>query len=108
MGPPVSRTASDADSEDESQSPMGFQLEVDAEMIVYGVTQPEAYVTLQGEPVKVQPDGTFRVRVELPNKRQVLPIVASLQGGNARQTVVMAVERNTKAMEPYGRDSGDY
>ena len=108
MGPPVSRTAADSDADDECQAPMGFQLEVDAEMIVYGVTQPEAYVTLQGEPVKVQADGTFRVRVELPNKRQVLPIVASVQGGNARQTVVMAVERNTKAMEPYGRDSGEY
>lgn len=108
MGPPASRTARDSDGDEEGQRPAGFQLEVDAEMIVYGVTQPEAYVTLQGEPVKVQADGTFRVRVELPNKRQVLPIVASAQGGAARQTVVMAVERNTKAMEPYGRDSGEY
>ena len=107
MGPPVSRTASDADSEDESQSPMGFQLEVDAEMIVYGVTQPEAYVTLQGEPVKVQPDGTFRVRGDLPNKRQVLPIIASTADGVERQTVVLAVERNTKSMEPLGRDAFD-
>ena len=108
MGPPASRTAREPDGDEEGQPPAGFQLEVDAEMIVYGVTQPEAYVTLQGEPVKVQADGTFRVRVELPNKRQVLPIVASAQGGAARQTVVMAVERNTKAMEPYGRDSGEY
>ena len=77
-------------------------------MIVYGATRPNAYVTLQGEPVKVQPDGTFRVRVDLPNKRQVLPIVASAQDGSARQTVVMAVERNTKAMEPYGRESGEF
>jgi len=46
--------------------------------------------------------------VEMPNKRQVLPIVASSGDGSARQTVVMAVERNTKSMEPYGRDSGEY
>lgn len=108
MGPPASRSAPEADAEDEDHAPAGIHLEVDAEMIVYGVTQPDAYVTLQGEPVKVQSDGTFRVRVELPNKRQVLPIVASLPGGNARHTVVMAVERNTKAMGPYGRDSGEY
>jgi hypothetical protein len=56
----------------------------------------------------VQADGTFRVRVEMPNKRQVLPIVASARDGSARQTVVMAVERNTKAMEPYGRDMGEW
>ena len=108
MGPPAGRPAAAADAEEGEEQPVDFQLEVDAEMIVYGATQPDAYVTLQGEPVKVQADGTFRVRVEMPNKRQVLPIVASAQDGSARQTVVMAVERNTKAMEPYGRDMGEW
>jgi hypothetical protein len=107
MGPPAARVASGEQAREEHQ-PIDFQLEVDAEMIVYGATKPDAYVTLQGEPVKVQADGTFRVRVELPNKRQVLPIIASAADGSARQTVVMAVERNTKSMEPYGRDSGEY
>ena len=51
-----------------------------------------------------QADGTFRVRVDMPNKRQVLPIVASVPQGGGRQTVVMAIERNTKVMEPYSRD----
>jgi len=107
MGPPAaSGPAVDADIEE--NRPIDFQLEVDAEMLVFGATKPEAYVTLQGEPVRVQPDGTFRVRVEMPNKRQVIPIVASAADGSARQTVVLAVERNTKSMEPYGRDSGEY
>jgi hypothetical protein len=106
MGPPATRrTSSESESDDERTS--DFQLEVDAEMIVYGVTQPGSYVTLQGEPVKVQPDGTFRVRVDLPNKRQVLPIIASTADGVERQTVVLAVERNTKSMEPLGRDAFD-
>lgn len=105
MGPPAARsTSTDGDDEDRVSD---FQLEVDAEMIVYGATQPGSYVTLQGEPVKVQPDGTFRVRVDLPNKRQVLPIIASTADGVERQTVVLAVERNTKSMEPLGRDAGD-
>jgi hypothetical protein len=34
----------------------------------------------------------------------VLPIVASTADGGSRQTVVMAVERNTKSMGPAGRD----
>ena len=85
----------------------GADLQVDAEMLVYGVTQPGMQVTLQGEPVKVQSDGTFRVRVDLPNKRQVLPIVASSPEGVERQTVVIAVERNTKTMEPFGNDSDE-
>ena len=107
MRPPISRAADPADSSRESAPPTGFQLHVDAELIIYGVTDPQAYVTLQGEPVKVQADGTFRVRVDMPNKRQVLPIVASASDRAARQTVVMAVERNTKAMEPHSRDLQD-
>ena len=106
MGPPAARTTC-ADGEDQDRV-SDFQLEVDAEMIVYGATQPGSYVTLQGEPVKVQPDGTFRVRVDLPNKRQVLPIIASTADGVERQRVVLAVERNTKSMEPLGRDAGDF
>jgi hypothetical protein len=34
--------------------------------------------------------------------------VPSAGDGSARQTVVMAVERNTKSMEPYSRDVGEY
>ena len=49
----------------------------------------------------VEADGGFRVRVEMPNKRQVIPIMAQSATGLERQTVVMAVERNTKAMEPH-------
>ncbi len=106
IGPPVARQeAMDGESDPEPSS--DFQIEVDAEMIVYGATQPGAYVTLQGEPVKVAPDGTFRVRVDFPNKRQVLPIVASNPAGCERQTVVIAVERNTKTMESIGRDMAD-
>jgi hypothetical protein len=107
MGPPPAQ-ASTAEPMPENNRPVNFQIEVDAEMIVYGATQPNAYVTLQGEPLKLRPDGTFRVRVEMPNKRQVIPIVASAADGSARQTVVMAIERNTKSMEPYSRDSGEY
>jgi hypothetical protein len=105
MGPPAARRTA---TEDELVSHAGgHHLEVDAEMIVYGVTQPGSYVTLQGEPVKVQRDGSFRVRVDMPNKRQVLPIVASTADGVERQTVVIAVERNTKSMEPLGRDGNE-
>jgi hypothetical protein len=106
MGPPSGRAAA-PDEEDADEVIAPFDLEVDAEMVVYGVTQPGAYVTLQGEPVKVHADGTFRVRVELPNRRQVLPIVASMADGGAQQMVVMAVERNTKLMGPTGRDSAE-
>ena len=106
MSPAARRPAGfEADADDEGRPEL--QLQVDAEVIVYGITEPDARVTLQGEPVKLQADGTFRVRVDMPNKRQVLPIVASKPDGAARHMVVMALERNTKSLNPGGRDSGD-
>ncbi|MFM7042050.1 MAG: DUF4912 domain-containing protein [Planctomycetaceae bacterium] len=101
------RSTGPDDGDNEPTFRTDFQLDVDAEMVVYGVTQPDARVTLQGEPVRVQSDGTFRVRVDMPNKRQVLPIIATAPDGGRRQMIVMAVERNTKSLEPHGRDALD-
>jgi hypothetical protein len=82
-----------------------FLLAVDADMVVYGVTQRDAHVTLQGEPVKLRPDGTFSVRLSMPDRRQVIPVVASSNDGTEQRTISIAVERNTKVMEPVSRDA---
>lgn len=77
-----------------------FWFELDAELIVYGATEPNARVTLQGEPVKLRPDGTFTMRFSLPDSRQIIPAVAISPDGVEERTIVLAVERNTKALEP--------
>ncbi len=77
-----------------------FFFQLDAELIVYGTTQPNARVTLQGEPVKLRPDGTFTMRFSLPDGRQIIPAVASSADGVEERTIVLAVERNTRALEP--------
>ena len=82
-----------------------FDFDVDAEMIVYGVTKPNAHVTLAGTPIKLQADGSFSARLSMPDRRQVLPVVASSPDGIEQRTVVLAVERNTKVMEPKIRES---
>lgn len=84
-----------------------FAFELDAELIIYGSTECAAHVMLQGEPVQLRPDGTFTVRLSLPNCRQVIPAVASSPDGMEQRTIVLAVERNTKVMEPVVRDSND-
>lgn len=84
-----------------------FKFEIDAELIVYGVTEADAHVTLQGDPVKLRPDGTFTVRFGLPNCRQVIPAIACSATGLEQRTVVLAVERNTKVMEPLVRDANE-
>jgi uncharacterized protein len=84
-----------------------FVFELDAELIVYGVCQSNAHVTVRGEPVKLRPDGTFTLRMNLPNQRQVIPAVACTPDGSEQRTIVLAVERNTKVMEPVSREADD-
>ena len=84
-----------------------LEFHVDAEMILYGRTKADARVTLGGEPVKLRSDGQFTVRMPLPDKRQVLPVVASSVDGVEQRTIVIAVERNTKVLEPMLREAND-
>lgn len=77
-----------------------FWFRLDAELIVYGATEPNAKVTLQGEPIKLRKDGTFTMRFSLPDSRQIIPAVAQSADGIEERTIVLAVERNTKHLEP--------
>jgi hypothetical protein len=84
-----------------------FRFQLDAELIVYGSTEPNARVTLQGEPVKLRPDGTFTMRFSLPDSRQIIPAVATSPDGIEERTIVLAVERNTKHLEPMIHDGNE-
>jgi len=85
----------------------GFELQVDAELIVYGTTNPDAYVTLAGEPVKLREDGSFTIRISMPDRRQMLPVVAQSSDGIEQHTTILSIDRNTKVMEPIIRDAGE-
>jgi hypothetical protein len=84
-----------------------FRFAVDAEMIIYGATSTDARVTLGGEPVKLRSDGTFTVRMAMPDKRQVIPAVAASADGVEQRTIVLAVERNTKVLEPMVKEQNE-
>lgn len=84
-----------------------FHFELDAELIVYGSTEPNARVTLQGEPIHVRPDGSFTVRFSMPDARQIIPATASSPDGVEERTIVLAVERNTKELEPMIHDGNE-
>ena len=81
-----------------------FQFDVDAELIVFGSADPTASVVISGEPVKLGRDGSFTVRMDLPDRRMVLPCVATTADGRRQKTVVVAIERNTKKMDPVTRE----
>ena len=77
-----------------------FFFQLDAELIVYGATEPNARVTIQGEPIQLRADGTFTKRYALPDARQILPAVATSPDGYEERRIVLAVERNTRQLEP--------
>jgi hypothetical protein len=84
-----------------------FVFSIDAELIVYGSTEPNARVTLQGQPVTLRNDGTFTMRFKLPDSRQIIPAVAMAPDGREERTIVLAVERNTRQLEPMNHDGGE-
>jgi hypothetical protein len=81
-----------------------LRFSVDAELLVFGVSQPNAHVTLLGEPVPIRPDGSFSVRMALAERRQVIPVIASSPDGVEQRTIILAIERNTKVLEPRVRE----
>ncbi len=84
-----------------------FWFQLDAELIIYGATDPAARVSLQGQPVKLRSDGTFTMRFSLPDGRQIIPAVATSPDGIEERTIVLAVERNTKHLEPMIHDGNE-
>ena len=84
-----------------------FSLEVDSELLIYGTTNPGAHITFRGQPIELREDGSFTVRVRLEDGRQVIPISATRTDGTEQKTIVVAVERNTKSLEPIIREIED-
>ena len=61
-------------------------------------------MAIEGEPVALGADGSFVLRMSLPEGRQMLPAVAVSADGMAQRTVIVTIERNTKALEPMALD----
>lgn len=82
-----------------------FYFDMDVELVAYGSTLPNAYLTLNEEPVQLREDGSFALRLPFPDRRQVLPAVARSRDGSQERMIVIAVERNTKVMEPVEKEA---
>lgn len=81
-----------------------FFFEIDAKLIVFGRTDPNAHVTLGNDPLDLSPNGTFVMEFSLPDSRQIIPAVATSPDGMEERTIVLAVERNTKYLDPMIHD----
>ncbi|KAM3103483.1 DUF4912 domain-containing protein [Phormidesmis sp. 146-12] len=75
--------------------PRQFWLVADAELIVYGATEPDATVTIGGRPIKLNPDGTFRFQMSFQDGMIDYPIMAVAVDGEQTREVHMKFERET-------------
>jgi hypothetical protein len=65
--------------------PEGFWFNVNAELVIYGATEPDARVSIGGRQIRLRPDGTFSYRFALPDGAYELPIDAVATHGDARR-----------------------
>jgi len=69
----------------------GFWCRVNADLVIHGVTDPRATVVIQGQPVTVRKDGTFSLRLALPDGTQTITIEAISPDGIRAQTMTPVV-----------------
>jgi ABC-type phosphate transport system substrate-binding protein/Tfp pilus assembly protein PilF len=75
--------------------PRKFWLVADAELIVYGATEPDATVTVGGRPVQLTPDGTFRFQMSFQDGLIDFPIMAVASDGEQNRAIHMKFTRET-------------
>ncbi len=73
-----------------------FWLVVNTELIVYGATEPDAKVTVQGKSINLRPDGTFTLRFALPDGKQVIPVEAASSDKTDKRRITPVIARKTE------------
>ncbi len=80
----------------QGQKARKFWMVVNTELIVYGATEPDAKVSVQGVPIKLRPDGTFSLRFALPDGMQVIPVKGISADGVDEIVITPVVQKETR------------
>jgi hypothetical protein len=78
----------------------GFWFNVNAELIIYGSTDPKATVTVGGELIEVRADGTFTCRLALPDGEYDVDVAAHSETDSRRAK--LSFRRATEYQETGG------
>jgi uncharacterized protein len=84
--------------------PRKFWLVADAELIVYGATEPDATVTIGGRPIKLNADGTFRFQMSFQDGLIDYPIMAVAVDGEQTRSIHMKFNRETPSRHTNTKD----
>jgi hypothetical protein len=80
----------------------GFFMHVNAEIIFYGGTHPDATVWVDGQEIKLAPDGTFRYHFTLPDGDFAIPIVAQSPDKVEKRSATLSFVRGTSRVGDVG------
>ena len=84
-----------------------FWLVADAELIVYGATEPSAKLTIGGEDVPLAADGTFRIQVPFRDGSQKYDIKAVDVSGEQEKSISMKFDRTTPLDDTNEKDKAE-
>ena len=87
--------------------PKEFWFNVNAELIIYGATEPNATVTFAGKQIQLQPDGSFRFRFALPDGQYELPVTAVSDDGTDGRAAELKFKRSTEVHGHVAAAPGD-
>lgn len=89
LAPPTSYVSSFFGGEGQKD----FWFNVNAELIIYGATEPNATVTFAGKQILLRPDGSFRFHFSLPDGHYELPVTAVSADGTDGRAVELKFTR---------------
>lgn len=79
-----------------------FWLNVNAELVIYGATEPDAEVAICGRKLDLQPDGSFSCRFTLPDGQHELVVTAVAADGSEGRAAELKFTRATKSVGEVG------
>jgi hypothetical protein len=77
------------------EPPDKFWFNINAELVLYGATEPDAQVAIAGQPIRLRPDGTFNYRFALPDGDYDL-VATAISAHNDRRQVRLQFSRRTE------------
>jgi hypothetical protein len=85
----------------------GFWFNVNAELIIYGATEPDASVTIGGRKIQIRRDGTFSFRFALPDGSYDLPVQATSADESDTRRAELEFSRATSYSGDVGKHPQD-
>jgi hypothetical protein len=85
----------------------GFWFNVNAELIIYGATEPDATVTIGGRKIQLRKDGTFSFRFALPDGNYDLPVQATSADQSDSRRAELKFSRATQYRGEVGQHPQD-